>query len=93
MYLFKEYIAEQTNFQKKDFSVEYDKHNRISKLTVNRKLVKSFSLSISEYSKMEVRQFMYSKPQKFYISSFRRSEIILDKEIWNNVKEVKHVRF
>jgi hypothetical protein len=90
---FREFITEQTDFQKKDFSVEYDKYDRISKLTVNRKLVKGFSLSISEYSKMEFRQFMYSKPQKFYISSFRRSEIILDKEIWDSVKEVKNVRF
>jgi len=90
---FKDFIAEQTDFQKKDFSVEYDKYNRISKLTLNGKLVKYFSLSIPEYSKMEVRQFMYSKPQKFYISSFRRSEIVLDKKMWNSVKKVNNVRF
>ena len=90
---FLEYITEQKYFQKKDFSVEYDKYNRISKLTLNGKMVKYFSLSIPEYSKMETRLFMYSKPEKFYVSSFRRSEIILNKEVWDSAKELKHVRF
>ena len=79
--------------QKKNISVEYGRNDVVTKLTVNGKLVKGFSLSIPEYSKMGDRQFMYSKPQKFYISSFRRSEIILNKEIWDSVKEVNNVRF
>ena len=90
---FLDFITEQTDFQKKDFSVEYDKYNRISKLTLNGKMVKYFSLSIPEYSKMEFREFMYNKPRKTYDSSFRRSEIILDKEVWDSAKEVRHVRF
>ena len=37
--------------QKKNISVEYGRNDVVTKLTVNGKLVKGFSLSIPEYSK------------------------------------------
>ena len=92
MIKFSSFITEQTDFQKKDFSVEYGKYDIITKLTYKGKHVRGIAMSVPEYSKMELRTFDYSKPRKHYISSFRRSEIVLDKELWNNAKELKHVK-
>ena len=93
---FKEFIAEQTDFQKKDFSVKYGRNDVVTKLTHKGKHISMIMMSVSLNGKIEKFLFEYSKSEGVYIhSSFRghRDDLMLFKKMWNNVKEVNNVRF
>jgi|TARA_R110000803_G_C11944569_1_gene316981 hypothetical protein len=85
---FKTFITEKTDFQLKDFTVEYGRHDMVTKLTYKGKQVKLIVVAnqIFDYT---------SKPYQHYLStSVARGsgDLILFKTKWNNAKEVSHVR-
>jgi len=93
---FKEFIAEQTDFQKKDFSVKYGRNDVVTKLTHKGKHISMIMMSVLLNGKIEKFLFEYSKSEGVYIHSrFRghRDDLMLFKKMWNNVKEVNNVRF
>lgn len=96
MYNFLDFITEQTDFQKKDFSVEYaGRNNVVTNLTYKGKHVDMIVMTVPHSSgKMVERLFIYDKSSKRYLSTAGRSnDMILFKNSWNAAKGLRHVRF